>query len=375
MRSWSIPVGRLFGVDVRIHLTFFLLPMFIFWTDYEAHQGNATGPRDLAIVAILLACVAAHECGHMLAARQVGLIPKAVILLPLTGVALYDESRVEKPRPAALLWQREIRLALIGPLVSFALACLTAAVVTASGREVELFKWPFLQATNLPKSLVWANLYLAALNLMPAYPLDGGRILRAFFSRTLDASAATQRAVSISNAIAMVLMIAGLFSDSWLTMVGVIVFSAAQLEERALVFQSVLDNVRLEEVMLTDFATLSPADTLEDALEKAVHSLQDDFPVVRGMDMVGVISKQRILDALRAEGNGYVQAVMNKIFEVSLRQDSLGSAFRKLTARNSSIIPVVEDQRLIGIVTLQNLMHSMALLAETRKLQRDEAES
>ena len=170
-------------------------------------------------------------------------------------------------------------------------------------------------------------------------------------------------------------MLAGLFSDNWLTMVGVIVFSAAQLEERALVFQSVLDNVRLEEVMLTDFATLSPADTLEDALEKAVHSLQDDFPVIRGSDMVGVISKQRILDALRAEGNGYVQAVMNKIFEVSLRQDSLGSAFRKLTARNSSIIPVVEDQRLIGIVTLQNLMHSMSLLAETRKLQREESES
>jgi Zn-dependent protease/CBS domain-containing protein len=375
MRSWSIPIGRLFGVDVRIHLTFLILPMFVFWTDYEAHQGNATGPRDLALVAIILACVAAHECGHMLAARRVGLVPKAVILLPLTGVALYDESRSEKPRPAALLWQREIRLALIGPLVSFALACLTAAIVTSSGHEFELFKWPFLQATNLPKSLVWANLWIAILNLMPAYPLDGGRILRAFFSRTLDASAATRRAVSISNAIAMVLMIAGLFSDSWLTMVGVIVFSAAQLEERALVFQSVLDNVRLEEVMLTDFATLSPADTLEDALEKAVHSLQDDFPVVRGMDMVGVISKQRILDALRAEGNGYVQAVMNKIFEVSLRQDSLGSAFRKLTARNSSIIPVVEDQRLIGIVTLQNLMHSMALLAETRKLQRDEAES
>jgi CBS domain-containing protein len=256
-----------------------------------------------------------------------------------------------------------------------AAASLAAAAVSASGRGIELWKWPLLQAANLPKSLVWANLYLAVFNLMPAYPLDGGRILRAFFSRTLDPSSATRRAVSISNAIAMVLMIAGLFSDSWLTMVGVIVFSAAQLEERALVFQSVLDNVRLEEVMLTDFATLSPADTLEDALEKAVHSLQDDFPVVRGSDMVGVISKQRILDTLRAEGNGYVQAVMNKIFEVSLRQDSLSSAFRKLTARNSSIIPVVEDQRLIGIVTLQNLMHSMALLAESRKLQRDEAES
>lgn len=375
MRSWSIPIGRLFGVDVRIHFTFFVLPMFIFWTEYAAHQGAANGARDLALSGIVLACVAAHECGHMFAARRIGLIPKAVILLPLTGVLLYDESRIEKTQPSALVWKRDIRLALIGPLVSLALACLSAAVVTALGHGVELWKWPFLQAANLPRSLVWANLYLAIFNLMPAYPLDGGRILRAFLTRTLDASSATRRAVSISNAIAMVLMLAGLFSDNWLTMVGVIVFSAAQLEERALVFQSVLDNVRLEEVMLTDFATLSPADTLEDALEKAVHSLQDDFPVVRGSDMVGVISKQRILEALRAEGNGYVQAVMNKIFEVSLRQDSLSSAFRKLTARNSSIIPVVEDQRLIGIVTLQNLMHSMALLAESRKLRRDEAES
>jgi len=375
MRSWSIPIGRLFGVDVRIHFTFFVLPMFIFWTEYAAHQGAANGARDLALSGIILACVAAHECGHMFAARRIGLIPKAVILLPLTGVLLYDESRIEKTQPSALVWKRDIRLALIGPLVSLALACLSAAVVTALGHGVELWKWPFLQAANLPRSLVWANLYLAIFNLMPAYPLDGGRILRAFLTRTLDASSATRRAVSISNAIAMVLMLAGLFSDNWLTMVGVIVFSAAQLEERALVFQSVLDNVRLEEVMLTDFATLSPADTLEDALEKAVHSLQDDFPVVRGSDMVGVISKQRILEALRAEGNGYVQAVMNKIFEVSLRQDSLSSAFRKLTARNSSIIPVVEDQRLIGIVTLQNLMHSMALLAESRKLRRDEAES
>ena len=375
MRSWSIPVGRLFGVDVRIHLTFLILPMFIFWTDYALNKDNATGPRDLAMVGILLACVAAHECGHMLAARRIGLVPKAVILLPLTGVALYDESRVEKPQAPALLWQREIRLALIGPLLSLALAFLAAGIVTASGHGGDLWKLPGLQARNLPKSLVWANLWIAILNLMPAYPLDGGRILRAFFSRTLDASTATRRAVSISNAIAMVLMIAGLFSDNWLTMVGVIVFSAAQLEERALVFQSVLDNVRLEEVMLTDFATLSPADTLEDALEKAVHSLQDDFPVVRGSDMVGVISKQRILDALRAEGNGYVQAVMNKIFEVSCARNRSARPSASSRRAISSIIPVVEDQRLIGIVTLQNLMHSMALLAESRKLRRDESES
>ena len=374
MRSWSISVGRLFGVDVRIHLTFLILPAFIYWTDYATRQQNANGARDLALVGIILASVAAHECGHMLAARRFGLIPKAVILLPLTGVALYDESRVEK-QPAVLMGKREVRIALIGPLVNLALAGLAAAVITAANGRIELWKWPFLLGSNLPRSIVWANLYLAFLNLLPAYPLDGGRLVRVYFARTLEVSSATRRAVSISTALSMVLIFAGVFSNPWLTMVGVIIFSAAQLEERALVFQSVLENVRLEDVMLTDFATLSPADTLEDALEKAVHSLQDDFPVVRGSDMVGVISRQRILDALRAEGNGYVQAVMSKIFEVSVRQDSLGSAFRKLTGRNSSIIPVVEDQRLIGIVTLQNLMHSMSLLAESRKLKRDESES
>jgi len=307
----------------------------------------------------------------MLSARRAGIIPKAVVLLPLTGVALYDDSRTDRSGA----WKREINLAMIGPLVSIALAGLSAAAVTIAAPNVDLWKWPLLTASNLPRSIIGANFYIAALNLLPAYPLDGGRVLRALFSRSIDVASATQRAVSISTAIALVLIFAGPFSNSWLTMVGVIIFSAAQLEERALVFQSVLENVRLEEVMLTDFETLSPADTLEDALNKAVHSLQDDFPVVRGGDMVGVISKARILDALRAEGNGYIQAVMNKIFEVSMRNESLSSAFRKLTARSSSIIPVVEDERLVGIVTLQNLMHSMSLLAESRKLRRDSQKS
>jgi Zn-dependent protease/CBS domain-containing protein len=373
MRSFSIHVGRLFGVEVRIHLTFLILPLFVFWTEFNANH-PANGPRDLALVGIVLACVAAHEAGHMLVAWRFGLIPKAVILLPLGGVTIFDESRAGQPESPAAAWKREVSIALTGPLVNVAFATIAAVVILATGVGAHLREWPFLLAGNLPRSLVWANLYIAGLNLLPAYPLDGGRILRAFFARSLDPAAATRRAVSISHALAMVLMVAGLFSNTWLTIVGIIIFSAAQLEERAVVFQSVLDNVRLEEVMLTDFATLSPADTLEDALEKAVHSLQDDFPVVRGSDMVGVISRQRILEALRAEGNGYVQAVMNKIFEVSIRQESLASAFRKLTARNLSIIPVVEDQRLVGIVTLQNLMHSMALLAESRKLRRDGAE-
>jgi Zn-dependent protease/CBS domain-containing protein len=371
MRSWSVSVGRLFGVDVRIHLTFLILPIFIYWTDYATRKQNANEGRDLALVGIILASVCAHEFGHLFAARRFGLIPKAVILLPLTGVPLYDESHLEH-QATAVMREREVRIAMIGPLVNLALAGLAVAVISATNSSIPLWKFPGFSPANIPSSIVWANLYLAGLNLLPAYPLDGGRLVRVYFTRTMEPSAATRRAVAISSAISMVLIFGGLFTDPWLTMVGVIIFSAAQLEERALVFRSVLDNVRLEEVMLTDFATLSPADTLEDALEKAVHSLQDDFPVVRGSDMVGVISRQKILEALRAEGNGYVQAVMSKIFDVSVREDSLGSAFRRLTAKSSSIIPVVEDQRLVGIVTLQNLMHSMSLLAESRKLRRSE---
>jgi CBS domain-containing protein len=258
-----------------------------------------------------------------------------------------------------------------GPLTNLLVALVSAVLILVIAPNLDLRSWPFMQSGNLPRSFVWANLYLAGFNLLPAYPMDGGRVLRAIFSRRADPIQATRRAVSIGQAFATLFILVGmLLPNYWLTLVGLFLFIASQMEERSAVFQSVLEKVHLEDIMLTDFATLSPADTLEDALEKAVHSLQDDFPVIRGSDMVGVISRQKILEALRVEGNGYVQAVMNRIFEVAQKGESLASAFRKLTARNLSIIPVVEDQRLVGIVTLQNLMHSMALLAESRKLRK-----
>jgi len=375
MRVWSLPIGRVFGVEVRLHFTFLILPFFIYWTDANAHGGNASAGRDFALSAVILSAVLVHEWGHAYAARKLRLVPRAVILLPLGGVTVYDDLQAKRAATGVSLWQRELRLALAGPLANLLCAGVAVIVLRLVVPDARLWNLPWLQVSNLPKSLVWANLYLAGLNLLPAYPLDGGRILRALFARESDLSLATRRAVSISSALAMVLMLAGVFTDTWLTMIGVIVFFAAQLEERSHAFQSVLENVVLEEIMLTDFTTLSPADTLEGALDKAVHSLQDDFPVVRGNDMVGVISRQRILESLREEGNGYVQRVMIKLSEASGRKETLGSAFRKLTTRRLNMIPVVEDQRLVGIVTLQNLMHSMSLLAESRRFRRDQSNS
>jgi len=370
MRNWSIPAGRIFGVELRIHLTFFFLLIFVWLTESAAH-GSPNAGRGLALVGIIFGSVVLHELGHALVGMRAGVPAKAIILLPIGGVTLLDETQ-HPIEPGLLTWKRDIRIALAGPLVNIVIAVIVGSVLLAVAPQVHLWAKPYIYSANLPGSLLWCNLGLALLNLVPAYPLDGGRILRAVFSRNMDPVQATRRAVSIGRVFATLFMLVGMIQPAyvWLTMIGFFLFVAAQLEERSAVFQSVLETVRLEDIMLTDFATLSPADTLEDALEKAVHSLQDDFPVIRGSDMVGVISKQKILQALRAEGNGYVQAVMNRIFEVAQKKESLASAFRKLTARNLSIIPVVEDERLIGIVTLQNLMHSMALLAESRKLRK-----
>ncbi|MGO9648194.1 MAG: site-2 protease family protein [Terriglobales bacterium] len=374
MRNWSIPAGRLFGVELRIHLTFFFLLLFVWLTESASH-GPASAGRGLALVGIIFASVILHELGHALVATHAGIPAKAIILLPIGGITLLDETQ-QPVEPGVLTWKRDIRIAIAGPAVNLAIAFAAASILLAVAPEIHLWTKPWdLQSGNLPRALVWSNLWLGLFNLLPAYPLDGGKILRALFGRRMDPVRATRRAIAIGQAFATLFMLTGMLWNIWLTMIGFFLFIAAQLEERSAVFQSVLETVRLEDIMLTDFATLSPADTLEDALDKAVHSLQDDFPVIRGSDMVGVISKQRILQALRAEGNGYVQAVMNRIFEVAQKRESLASAFRKLTARNLSIIPVVEDQRLVGIVTLQNLMHSMALLAESRKLRKAELNS
>jgi Zn-dependent protease len=369
-----MPAGRLFGTDVRIHVTFLFLLFFIWLTESGPH-GPAYPARGVALVGIVLASVMVHEFTHLFTALKLGVMSKSVVLMPLGGVSLVDETQ-QAIESTPESWKQDIRIAAVGPIVNIAIALLAGVAIHSAMPQIHIWERPYLSSAHLLRSLVWVNVAIGVLNLLPAYPLDGGRILRAVFSLRMDAIRATRRAVSIGQSIAMVFMLAGMLQyfqhagmeGAWLAVIGFFLLLAAQLEERSAVFHSVLETVHLEDIMLTDFATLSPADTLEDALEKAVHCLQDDFPVIRGGDMVGIISRHKIVHALRAEGNGYVQSAMNRIFDVAQKTESLASAFRKLSSRNLSLIPIVEEQRLVGIVTLQNLMHSMALLAESRKL-------
>jgi len=372
MRSWSIPAGQWFGINVRIHLAFFFLLVFV-WLMDSGKDPRITFPRALVFTGIALLSVALHELGHLLALGGKGTVPRALVLLPIGGlwIAEVPESHSSISEPGN--FARELRIALAGPATSLAVALLAAIAIHVVRPEISLLQQPWLHLNFLARSAVWLNFFLGALNLLPGYPLDAGRVARLLLARRMDPARAARRAIALGNLIVLLLMFAGLW-NTWLMLTGFFLFIAAQLEERTLVFQSVLENVQMEEVMLTEFSTLSPADTLEDALSKAVHTLQDDFPVVRGVDMVGVVSRQKILHALRSDGNAYVQSIMERAYETAGRNDSLASAFGKITRKGLTIIPIVDQEKLVGIVTLQNLMHSMSVLAESRKLRRQQEE-
>lgn len=317
----------------------------------------------MVFVSVLL-----HELGHALAGARNGLPMKGSILLPIGGIGLADPNPPVDSHNAHSL-SRELRVAAAGPAVNVFLAGITALVLLRLGPPATLWSLPLVSIDELGKTFFWINLVLFAVNLLPAFPLDGGRVLRGWLARRMEYRMATRRAVNLGHLFAAAFMVAGLASQ-WSLLMGLILFMATQMEERVVLFQSVAEKVHMEDVMLTHFSTLSPADTLEDALSKAVHSLQDDFPVVSGADLVGVINRQTIVDRLRREGNGYVQGAMNRAFEIAARTESLASAFRKLTSRGMTLIPVVEQERLVGIVTLQNLMHSMSLFNESQRLRK-----
>ena len=200
-----------------------------------------------------------------------------------------------------------------------------AMLVLGMSPTLNFLERPWITPAHLIRSIVWLNVFLGVLNLLPAYPLDGGRVLRGGVARAQGRAQAIARAAGLGQVLAMTAIIAGLvLMNVWLLMAGFFILIGAQLEDQGVLFQSVVDTVHMRDIMLTEFSMLAPSDTLEDALHKSIHSLQDDFPVVRGDSLVGIISRQSILDALRSEGNGYVQGMMSRSFHVAQPEDSLG---------------------------------------------------
>jgi CBS domain-containing protein/Zn-dependent protease len=359
-------MGRWFGVDIRIHAFFLLLtgPCML-----GATSMNLDIWRGMMLWLLLLLAVVVREVPRLIGAACFGLQIRNILLLPTGGLYAYatPESTERAADPKV-----QTPMAVIGPVSNLCFALIVAGLIAGASPQVSLIEFPWITTAHLMRSTVWLSAFLGLVNLLPAYPLDGGRVLLGEFKRSKEPAQASRSAAGISQVIAVVVFAAGVaLRMPWLVMAGFFIFIGAQLEDQGTLFQSVVDNVRMKDVMLTEFSTMSPSDTLEDALFKTIHSLQDDFPVVRGVNLVGIVSRQNILDALRSDGNGYIQGVMSRAFQVAQPDDSLGAMIRRMTAgRGLSLMPVTEGEKIVGIVTLQNLMHSMGLLAEHRKLQR-----
>jgi predicted transcriptional regulator len=374
-------MGRWFGVDIRIHMFFVLLLGFCMLSTSVA---GTSAWRGVFLWLIVLAVVCVREFARLITAAWNGLRIRSILLLPICGLISYaaPESAERAVEPRC-----QLALALTGPAANLIFAGIVAALIRGAAPGVQLIGRPLVTAHHLMRSTVWLSAVLGLLHFIPAYPLDAGRVMRGFFARTQGTAQAAKAASGMGQGFGALAMVAGLALlalpnsgrtaglaaglSPWLIMGGFFIFIGAQLEDQGVVFQSVVETVRMRDVMLTEFSTMSPSDTLADALHKAIHSLQDEFPVVRGSNLVGVVSRQGILQALRDDGNGYIQSIMSRTFQVAEPEDSLGLMIRRIAGGRMSLVPITEHGRIVGIVTWQNLSSSMGLLAEQRRFERE----
>ena len=374
MLGWSFSVGRIFGVEIRLHsFFFFLLVLSMTWATALGH----TLWRGVMLWVLLLLAVAVREVARSLMAAWFGIGVKSLLLLPTGGIQTFSS-------PEAMTRAADARIgkwmALTGPLANAVFGLTAAALVLTVAPGVSLTEPLWVSPEHLVRTLVWVNLMLAAVHLLPAWPLDAARVVRGEMART---PAGTGGQASLGNlrllarmgpALAIPLIVGGLVTKNWwMVMAGIGILLMAQAERQGLLVESDKDSVLVKDVMLTEYSILSASATLEDALLQARHTLQDVFPVVRGGNMVGAVARQNIMEALEAGGNAYVQGIMTKTFQTAAPGDSLMATLNRVTGQvgaSSQLVPVLEGDDIVGIITPQNLQRSMGLI--TRSMVRDE---
>lgn len=344
---WSFRLGRMLGVDVYVHFTFLLLLGFI-----GVAHGLAGRSVDAALTGVLFfagifLCVLLHEFGHALAARRYGIKTKDITLLPIGGLARL--ARIpEKPL-------QELVVALAGPAVN---------VVIAAGLAVGLWLggyWQTLSSLsltggNLFERLLLANVFLVGFNLIPAFPMDGGRVLRSLLAMRFGAVRATRVAAAIGKGIAVVFGFVGLFSNPMLLLIALFVWIGASQEAAAVEMKSAFDGVPVREAMLTQFETLSPQTTLGDASQILLAGSQQDFPVVERGQVVGLLTRERLFEALRDRGESQVVAeVMERSFQVARPDDLLDVVMGQSQPERPAAIPVLHNGRIAGLLTPDNI--------------------
>ena len=352
--TWSFAVGRLLGSELRVHVTFFLL---LAWVGFAAYSsgGIPAAIDNLIFVLALFACVVAHEFGHALMARRYGIKTPDITLLPIGGLA-----RLERmpDRPMQEVW-----VALAGPAVNVVIWL--GLVLLGAGMPYETMAQIDSPSVGLLNRLAYVNLLLAALNMIPAFPMDGGRVFRALLCLRMDRVKATRIAALAGQAVAVGFGFLGLSSGNpLLVLIAVFVFIAANAENHDVAIRSVARRVLARDAAITEFRALDSSDTLATAAQAVIHTTQHEFPVLdQSRILQGFVTRDRLFAALAAETPR--SASVTTVMETDIPQlpltGGLETVLDGLHKGAPAIAVCTASGQMIGYITRENIGELMVI--------------
>jgi len=346
------------GIPIRIHVTFLFLLAFLGFQYFGERSQSVEG---ILLIGALFFCVVLHELGHALVARRYGIRTLSITLYPIGGVAALEEM----PRPSQELW-----VALAGPAVNLVIAGVIW-IYLKQAHQLQSFTVYIVPGRAFLNNLMTANLLLAGFNMLPAFPMDGGRVLRSLIARFTDETTATTIAARIGQAMSALIGVIGIvFGQLMMLIIAVFIWFGAGQEASYFQTRALLIGRRVREAMVRDFHTLPVGSTLREAADLLLASSQQDFPILNGDDVVGVLSRSALLQGMASQGPGtYVTSVMDRDFASAQPDDALDNL---LTNRLGGPILVLRDgiptdASLVGMITQENLLEFLTLTQlETR---------
>jgi Zn-dependent protease/CBS domain-containing protein len=351
---WSLTIGSIAGTKVRLHITFLLFLGWIFIASYVS-GGPQEAWSGLAFLLLLFACVVAHEFGHIFTARAFGVSTPDVTLLPIGGVARLERIP-EQPH-------EELLIAVAGPLVNVVIAL---ALVLLLGAKLNAGDLAAVEnaRVSLVDRLAAVNLFLALFNMIPAFPMDGGRVLRALLATRLGFVRATEIAAFVGQGFAFALGFAGLLWNPILIFIAIFVYLAASSEAHSVALRAMSQGVPVGTAMMTQYATLTPEAHVEEAVQTLLRTSQSEFPVVDADGKpVGLLGRGDIIRALKQLGpDARVADVMTSPVPTLGHRRCLDEAFRILQEKSAAAVAVVDTTgRLVGLVTPETVGEMLML--------------
>ena len=361
--GWSVNIGSIAGTAIRLHVTFLLFLGWIFFASYASGGADAAW-TSLAFMLLLFACVVAHEFGHIFMARRFGVTTPTVTLLPIGGVAQLERIP-EKP------WE-EFLVAIAGPAVNVAIA---AALVLLFGASLDAQHLAGVDkaSVGMLDRLAAVNLFLVVFNLIPAFPMDGGRVLRAALASRLGYVRATEIAATIGQFVAFGLGFLGLFGNPLLIFIAIFVYLAAASEAQLVAMRAMSRGVPIGAAMITQFSTLAPDAPIDEAVETLLRTSQNEFPVVDSADRpVGVLGRNDLIKALKQLGpDARVADAMTSPLPFVSHRACLDEAFLVLQEKSAPAVGVVDaGGRLVGLVTSETIAEMLMVRDALPKGQR-----